>query len=128
MLLLDSTTLLSSLQISEGKPLIIFYVRPDCPHCQQETNECISNIKSLKAFEILFLTSATQKDTKEYAKKYHLDDYKNITVGRDFENSFIRVFRPTYVPYIAIYDTQKKLIKIYDGEVSFENIIRSFHS
>ena len=127
-LLMDSTTLLHAGDIPTGKPIVMIYFRPDCPHCQVETKNLVESIERLKNFRIYFLTAAELGDAKTYAHEFHLDQYPNIiTVGKDHEHSFARVFQPSSIPYLAIYDDKKKLIKVYHGEVPVNNLVTAVH-
>src|SRR5689334_2826097 len=56
-LLMDSTTWFTKAGLSSKKPTWIIYFSPDCGHCQIETEEIISNIKSLQNIQILLVTS-----------------------------------------------------------------------
>lgn len=127
MLLLDSTTLYHAQDIPSGKPIVMVYFRPDCPHCQLETKSLVSRIGDLQNFRIYFLTGADFDDAKSYAHYFHLDQYPNIIVGKDHEHSFTRVFQPSSIPFMVIYDSNKKLLKVYHGEVPIDNLIKVAH-
>ncbi|MDR3713321.1 MAG: hypothetical protein P4L51_10930 [Puia sp.] len=128
MLLMDSSTVFHAKQIPDGKSIVVLYFRPDCIHCQKETNMLLSHIEALRNVQIYLLTGASFEDVKKYYKSYHLDKYQNITVGKDYEHSFTRIFKPTSIPYMAIYDTDKKLKRIYYGEVDIDILISSVHA
>jgi len=127
MLLMDSITLFDPGQVPEGKPIVVMYFRPNCPHCQEETKTFVKNIEDLKTVRIYMLAGADFKDLKEFYQSYHLDQYQNITVGKDYEHSFARVFRPKAVPYMAIYNTKKNLVRVYYGEVKIHALLDAVH-
>ena len=126
--LTDSTTILNAAAIPVGKPTIILFFRPDCTHCQAETQSLLSHIDSLQNVRIYMLASAPLAEIKGFYNHFHLDQYKNFTVGKDYDHSFARVFRPASVPYMAIYNSEKQLIKIYAEEAGIENILKSVRS
>jgi thiol-disulfide isomerase/thioredoxin len=128
MLLMDSTTIYNTSQIPPGKPTILLYFRPTCPHCKKETNTLLNNISALKDVNIYMLASAPFVDINNYSLSYHLESVKNITVGKDLGKSFTNKFAPKAVPYMAIYDTNRKLVKIYYGEVEINSIITAVHA
>lgn len=115
-LLIDSTTILNSKSIPGGRPIILFYFRPDCPHCNKETKDLLNNIDSLKNVQIYFVSPMALGEIRNYCKAYQLENYKNIVVGKDYKFSFYKVFKPATVPYMAIYNSQKKLVKVYSEE------------
>lgn len=127
-LLPDSETVFHSQNITKGKPVVIIYFRPDCPHCQAETKSIIDNIGSLHDFEFYFLSSATLSEIRNYQRIFRLDQCSNILIGKDYEHSFRQAFHPASVPYIAIYNKEKKLMKIYYGEAPVTSIVSSIHS
>jgi hypothetical protein len=129
MLLMDSTTILKVKQSPVGKSIVLLYFRPNCPHCQNETKEIINNIDTLKNVDIYLLAdSAPFEDIRGFSNYFRLDQYKNIIVGNDFQHSFYHTFKPTAIPYIAIYNSQNKLIKIYDREVPISAVISAARS
>jgi len=127
LLLMDSSIVVHAEKISSGKAIIMVYFRPDCPHCQQETKLLLSNIHALKDVQIYFLAGAPFGEIKKYSANYQLGQYENIVVGKDYEQSFAKLFEPNSVPYTAVYDTKKKLVKIYYGEVSMEKLLLAIH-
>lgn len=112
-LLPDSSTLLSSNNFPSGKPIILFYFRPDCPQCNEETKILLDNVNSLNNVQIYFLSPMGLNKIRNFCKTYHLESYRNIIVAKDYELSFYRLFTPATVPYMAIYNSQKKLVKVY---------------
>jgi thioredoxin-related protein len=125
LLLMDSLTILPTDKIQNGKPILILYFRPDCPHCQAETKSFVENIETIKKFQIYFVTNASFQETKGYQQQYQLAKYPNIIVGKDYERSFFRAFKPSSIPYLVIYDGQKRLVKVYYGEISINTIANS---
>lgn len=125
MLLMDSTTVLKAEQISPGRPIILIFFEPDCPHCQEETQALTAHMEALKNVRIYMVTLAPLKEIKDFYHKNHLAKYGTFIVGQDYKYSFFRTFRPTQVPYMAIYDTNKQLVKIFYGELSVEKILNA---
>ena len=125
MLLMDSATVLKAQEIPNGKPIVLLFFRPDCPHCQAETQAFIDHIDSLKNVQIYLLTIAPLTEIREFYHRYHLDRYNNFTVGRDHEHSFYEAFRPSTIPYTAIYDGNKRLVRIYGQEAGIDNILKA---
>jgi hypothetical protein len=127
MLLIDSAAILKAQEIPTGQPIVLLFFRPDCTHCQAETQVLLDHIDSLKNVRIYMLALEPLKEIKTFCLHYHLDQYKNFIVGRDYEYSFFRAFRPSTVPYMAIYDRNKRLVKIYNQEPGINNILNAIH-
>ena len=125
MLLTDSVSLLNTENIPTGKPIIFLFFRPDCTHCQKETQAILDNMDSFKDTHIYMLTNAAIPEIRIFSQNFKLNNYKNFTIGRDYNHSFFRLFRPSSVPFIAIYDGQKQLLKIYSDEVGISDIMNA---
>lgn len=124
-LLADSLTCLSSESITCGNKLIFIYFSPTCEHCQKEMQAIIANRKKLNKVKIFMVTNDPFSDLKTFYEKYHLQNEPNIFAGKDYEYSFYKQFLPSAVPYIAIYNGNKYLIKVYKEETSVNSLITS---
>jgi len=127
MLLTDSATVVNTNNISDGEPTILMYFSPDCEHCHATTQEIIKKIDSLKNVHIYLLTPMPFSELRGFYQLYHLDKYKNITVGNDYQFTFYRAFKPVTVPYIVIYDKNKNLLKIYNKNIKVSTIIKTVY-
>ena len=127
MLLMDSTTLLKAQDIPDGRPIVLLFFRPDCPHCQEETRDILAHIDSFQNVQFYMLALEPLRDIREFNLKYHIAQYRNFTIGKDQERSFLHTFRPATVPYIAIYDGNKKLVKIYNGGAEINYLYKATH-
>jgi thiol-disulfide isomerase/thioredoxin len=117
LLLMDSTTKLNTNKIPRGEPIVLFYFSPLCPYCRAQTEEMIRNINSLSNIRFVMISNFPFRLIKGYYDHYELVKYPNITVGQDFEVYFNNYFQPKGVPYIAIYDSNKKLQQAILGKV-----------
>jgi thiol-disulfide isomerase/thioredoxin len=120
----DSTTQFHTKDIPSGRPILLMYFSPDCEHCQHETEDIIKNMDSLKRVRIVMLTSLPFDKMKTFYSYYKINNFKNITMGRDYDFFFSRHYGSQYVPYLAIYDSHKKLIKVFDGGTKMSNLIQ----
>lgn len=124
-LLPDSSTILQAGELPKGTPLILIYFRPDCPHCNRETDTLMHHMGELNNVRIYFVTSASFQDIHQFSLGHGLLQYKNITIGQDMNHSFNIAFHPSSIPYIAIYDAQQKLVKVLHGEAELSSILNS---
>lgn len=122
LLLTDSTTQLNTNNIRIGQPFVLFYFSPSCPYCRAQTEEIKDNIKSLKQIQIYFITAFPLAKIKDFEKHYSLSKYNNITVAQVYDTSFFKYFKIPVVPYIAIYDREKKLKEVLIGKTSLNDI------
>lgn len=123
LLLLDSSSTFTKAQFKKNKPVFLILFSPDCDHCKHETEDIIRNIDKLKDVHIVMATSQPFEKMKEFYKNYKLEQYKNITVGRDRQYMLISYFDISSLPMIAIYDKKHKLIKRHEGTMSVADML-----
>jgi len=121
----DSTQCINTENIANGHPTIFFYFDPDCTHCQRLTKELLQHITQLRDTKLYWVTNGDEELLKRFYKFYHLDTMRNIMVGKDYEYSFYRTYLPPAVPYMAIYNDRKNLVKIYKGEIDVNSIVEA---
>jgi len=126
-LLEDSLTHFNTQQIPQGKYSLLIYFSPDCEHCRAQAESLLANIKALKDVQIYFLTAAPISELRSFSQTYHLDRHKNIMVAIDYQFSFFRIFKVTSFPYIAIYDNNRQLVKLYKGETDIHRIFTALN-
>jgi len=120
---IDSATCLSSENIPAGKASVFFYFDPECEHCQKETDSIIKNKEKLKNVQFYFLSNSTAREVSNFYNYYGLASLKNVFVGMDYEYSFFNVFLPPSIPYMAIYNSDKRLSKVYYGAADIASLI-----
>jgi len=124
---LDSTTIVEANDIPEGRPSLIVYFRPDCPHCKAETENLLRDAGKFADFNFVFLTGSALSNAKAFATTYHFEKYRNIVIGKDYNHSFAQRFEPEAVPFTALYSQKKTLIALYKGEITSEQILSAIH-
>jgi len=128
-LLMDSVTILNTYNIPDGKPIGLFFFDPECSHCQKEVKQLLKSMDSIKEIQFYMITpvhSATA--LRKFYEDYHLGDYKNIVaVGRDYEFFFGSFFGVKYVPDLALYDSHKKLLKLFEGAMPVRELYKYTH-
>lgn len=118
MVLMDSTTNFNTQSIPTGEPIVFFYMSPNCPYCRAQTEEIVSEIRSLKNTRLYIVSNWPFGSLKEYYKHYNLNNYPNITVGMDKASFFANYYKVTGVPYMIIFNKEKKLQQVVVGKTS----------
>lgn len=122
LLLMDSTTQLNTNNIPKGKPIVMFIFSPFCPYCKAQTQDIITDINLLKDTRLIMLSPFSFKTIKEYSNTYQLQKYSNITVAQDKDSYLGNYFNAKGVPYIAIYNSDKRLVQVLQGKSSIKQI------
>jgi hypothetical protein len=121
----DGETFMTPSQLSFGRYIILIYFDPNCEHCQFETEQLLHYKRELSLTSIYMISNDTIKNILLFSKKFGLDTLPNFFVGKDYNYSFFSTYLPQTVPFIAIYDRQKQLKKIYTGETNVRSLIYS---
>ncbi|MBO9204649.1 MULTISPECIES: TlpA family protein disulfide reductase [Niastella] len=114
----DSTTVFHTDSIKTGKPTLLFYFAASCPFCRAETRMLISDKQPLSDFNIVMVCVSKFSEFKKFYSKFDLQNHRSIQAGVDANDSFKNYFATTQVPYLVIYDKNKKLKCIYLGKTS----------
>lgn len=122
LLLTDSTTWLNTRNIPAGKPIALLYYSPNCPYCKALTQEIIEEMDELKNIQFYFISSFPMPTLKAYSKAYQLAKYPNIITGMDTSRLMHDYFNAPGIPYLAIYDKDKKLKQAFLGKISGNQI------
>jgi hypothetical protein len=117
---------INSNQIPSGKPIVFFYYDPECDHCKLEAAMLGRHLDELKAASIYMVTQRDSvAEIRQFASACQLDRRVNISFVRDSNYSFFGLFLPSALPFMAIYDREKKLRRIFIGEVDVPSIAYS---
>jgi thiol-disulfide isomerase/thioredoxin len=118
LLLMDSANIFTTTEIPKGKSFLLFLFGPQCPYSRAQMQSFIENKDLLNRFHIYVFTAAPFSQVKQFYDKYDLGKYSNITTGIDTKNIYGQYMQITGVPYVAIYDRNKRLKNSFLGEVS----------
>lgn len=123
-LLMDSVTYFNTLKVPIGKPIVLLFFSTDCIYCQHQVKNVLQNINSLIDIQFVFITVSPFDQLKSFFRDYHLNNYQNIVVGRDYNIFCPRYYKISAVPYLAIYDKDRKLIKTFNRDVKIDTVIK----
>lgn len=125
LLKVDSSTHLTKADINVHKKTIIMFFSPECSHCQHQTEDMIAAIDSLKDIQIVMATYQPFEEMVEFNKKYGLEKYKNIKLGRDSKYFMPPFYRMRSLPHLALYD-KDKYITGFEGNQKISTILQAF--
>ena len=84
--------------------------------------QIVENIDELKKIHFYLITPFPHKDMKEFADKYRLHSFNNITIGRDTSNFYGQYTGAISIPFIAVYDKNKKMVRAFAGKTDVDVI------
>jgi thiol-disulfide isomerase/thioredoxin len=117
-LLADSVTHFNTANVPTEQPFIIIGFSPWCIHCQKETADIIKHIQEFKGISIYYVTYHPFDEMKTFYKAFHLDRYPNIIMGTDLKDYFLSYFKAPSIPYIAVFDSKKRLKQVFQREIA----------
>jgi thiol-disulfide isomerase/thioredoxin len=121
----DSTSWFTARDIKKGVPVIIMLFSPECDHCRKQTSLMTKNMNELRNTEIIMSTFQPIYKMKEFIRQYKLYQYANVHVGRDVKYFFGPFFRVRTAPFLALYDKNRNLIKVFEGDTKVDNILEA---
>jgi len=127
--LMDSVTIFNTYNIPAGKKTMLVFFSPDCGHCQSLIKHLCKKMDSLENVQFYMITPIhSMRELRNFYENYHLADFKNIQLaGRDYEFFFTTFYGIKVVPDLVLYDEHKKLIKLFEGNVSVTELYKYTH-
>jgi hypothetical protein len=126
LLLPDSVSYFTKDDLKKKTPILLMMFNPQCEHCQQETTELVKHIDEFRKIQIVMTTSMAFDSMLVFRERFKLADYENIVVGQDTDFFLFTYFQNRNLPFHAMYDKKKALIKVHEGSVSVRAILEMF--
>lgn len=106
--------------------LVVMLFNPTCEHCQDQTELLEKNIFLFKKSKLLMIAAPSMGPyLQNFITTYHTDQYPNtITVGLDSNHTIDNTFLYESLPQINIYNSDRKLIKIFTGNKPIDSLKR----
>ena len=123
LLLTDSISYFTKEKLPKKKAVMLILFSPDCDHCQHETEEIIRRIDDFKKVQIVMATTLPFDKMTEYYKKYNLNRFPNIVVGKDVGYMLPTFYNVRNLPFLAFYNSKKELISVFEGALPIEKIL-----
>ena len=125
LLKVDSTSFTQA-NIEKNKKVLIMLFSPDCGYCKIQTDSIIAGIDKLKDIEIIMVTFEPMSAITTFSKQYKLEQFPNIKLGRDTRYFFTPFYEATGVPFLALYDENRKLVTTFSTSVPLEKILAAY--
>lgn len=127
--MMDSVTIFNTYNIPSGKETILMLFAPDCKHCKETTTRMLNGMDTLRDVHIYMVTPVhSMADVRKFYKQHNLAEYKNIKlVGCDYEFFFHDFYGTSVVPDLALYDANRNLVRLFEGETTLGDIYPYLH-
>jgi thiol-disulfide isomerase/thioredoxin len=126
---MDSTTVFNTYNIPKGSVTALMLFSPDCKHCKRTIDALCKSMDSVSDVHFYLVTAYhSMTDIKKFYEEHHLSRYKNVeVVGMDYEFFYFTYYKTKFVPDVALYDKNKKLITLIEGETDATAIYNKVH-
>lgn len=107
-----------------GKPVVLIYFSPECEDCHQLTKVLLSRISELKKASIAMITYMPMEKVLKFVSEFNLNNYSNLFIGTEGDSFFVgNYYKVGQLPFMALYNKNGDLIKIYNKEISIEDLL-----
>ena len=121
-LLMDSVTKLNTDEIKPGDPFVLLYFEPECPYCRAEILDIIKHRSQPDAIKFYLVTDFNYPAVKRLMNEYRLKGNNQITIALDYTRYLPQYFYITNIPFLAIYDKNKRLVRVFTGETDYHKL------
>jgi peroxiredoxin len=116
-------TLFTRDSLNASRPVLILYFHPECEHCQYESAQLVKNRQSLAGTELVMVSTAPEKQIRQFADSLQLHQLANLHLLHDKEHRFETYFGNATFPTTLAYSGDWLLQKKYLGEIKMESIL-----
>ncbi len=110
-------------KIPADKPVVIIYFSPECGHCQITADEFSKKMADMKDIFFVWVSYYPLPEIKEFAKKFNLQQFNNIIIGRDENYTIPSYYRVKFTPFMAVYNKEHHLIQTYQQGTDADKLI-----
>jgi len=119
----DHYSTLTNKDLDNGANLLIMLFNPTCSHCEEMTTLMEKNIDIFKKTEVVLVASKPMAPyIPDFAERFHIAKYPMMHIGYDSSNFVDNIFTYQRLPQLTIYDRDRKLLKIFTGEVPIDSL------
>ena len=123
--LVDSNKNYTNDKLPKNKQVVLIWFNPDCEHCQAETKLITEHIDNFSDAHIVMATYQPFDKMKNFYETFEIKKYPTISMGRDKKYFLANYFKVRFVPFIAIYDKNYKLKKVFEGGATMEQLVEA---
>jgi thiol-disulfide isomerase/thioredoxin len=105
------------------QPIALIFFHPECDICQAELEQLLKMKEEFAKISILLVTHASEKESKDFYIMMNLAEIPNIQLLLDTNYELHQKYFIKSIPSIYLYDSEKKLIKYFIGEIKMNVLL-----
>lgn len=109
----------------KAKSIVIVFYSPGCTYCEHEGADLSRNSKDFTDSKILFVTIECTDSARAYSKRFGIDTITNFYSLVDTSYQALLTFGIKAIPTTLIYDRNRRLVKVFEGEVNAKKILKT---
>ena len=117
------STFINDKKIPKDKPVVIVYFSPECGHCQITAKEFGEKMQAMRNIFFVWVSYYPLPEIKEFAKKFNLQQFTNIIIGRDENYTIPSYYRVKFTPFMAVYNKDHHLVQTYQQGTEADTLI-----
>ena len=111
--------------VKNNANLLVMIFNPTCGHCAVMTDTLEHYIYLFKKSKLLMITGQNMGQyLEDFESEHNTNQYPTMLIGLDSSNFTNKIFLYNQLPQINIYDKERKLIKIFQGDISIDSLKR----
>lgn len=119
----DHKKYMTNSDFDNGANLFVMMFNPTCSHCQDETVILGKNGSLFKRSKVLLLANIIMKPYMgDFVALTHVDRHPFMYLGVDSTDFINNLFLYQQLPQLNIYNSERKLIRTYTGEVAIDSL------
>ena len=107
----------------QNKPTVFVYFNSDCDYCKSEAAKIQKRLSAFKNVQLIFISFEKSEAIQQFAKDYKLNDQENVLFLEDKKGLFSQLFDANTIPYLLVYDTNRKLLQKFKGATKVDWIL-----
>ncbi|WP_299157486.1 redoxin domain-containing protein [uncultured Tenacibaculum sp.] len=107
----------------KNKPIVFVYFNSDCDYCQSEATKIQEHLHDFKNTQLVFVSFEKKDNILRFAKKHQLYNKDNVIFLEDIKGEFATIFDVNSIPYIVVYNANKKLQQKFKGATKVNKIL-----
>ncbi len=117
------STILTNADLDTDTYLFFIAFNPNCGHCIREAKLFNENAELFKDIKVVFVANPDRKsDLPEFIEATHFNEKANFILGVDRNETVKKMKIYGLLPHIIIYNNDHKLLKIFKGDTSIEDL------
>ena len=122
---LNQQTYLTEKDVKNNANLFMMIFNPSCSHCEDETAIIQNNFSLFDRSHLVMVAKPNNSaPLGDFYARRRICDFESIHIGTDSSDFITKTFIFGMLPQINIYDHNRKLIKIFNGEIAIDSLKR----